>query len=523
MFRHFISTEPLKRNSTEPPSKDATPAKQQKTDGEAITEEEQTEGEAITEEEQTNWDNIQQMWQGLANQDQATRMEFLEERIFSEDGPFYDAWANYCNLKSQFSDAFYNLLINMGDNTEHMRPYLHTLFYDAVTYNSEAFGVTVEYLSENLPDLSADLRGDRLVLINAMTENNERPGQSSIDMIQYASTEIKNNIDFMCEYVLQYDGEWIGVIDQENLTPDAVDWALRGGEYDRRDILEHIWPVIMHNSHIAREALDWCEEIFERDDFKELYGNNDDFMRRVITKDYHYCQYASDVLLSNMEFVTSIMTINPNVFQYLQAPDKNNPLFIEQAVSADWRNFQFAHNHKRGLLLIPAEDDNPARLQEIQAENIQEIQADGREMVSYLLSNVTRCGQLVQYTPFTNNATIMEQAIRNRSGSIFYLGLVLKYNPEFLYKMLQRVTTGVWMAVWNRLFRQDKLLGQLRFFQPPASTYIFEVGILLRLNQSRSCLHFFIQYRYWLEHQAELLNPTLIADTVSHILKFTNT
>lgn len=489
MFRHFISTEPQKRKPTDPPPKDAgvpTPAKQQK-----------TEGEAITEEEQTNWDNIQQIWQGLANQDQATRMVFLEGYIFKEHGPFYDAWANYCSFKSQFSDAFHTLLTDMGDDAGHMRPYLHTLFYDAVTYNSEAFGVTVEYLSGNLPDLS----GDRLVLINAMTENNERPGQSSIDMIQYASKEIKNDIDFMCEHVLQYDGEWIGVIDQENLTPDAVDCALRGGEYDRRDILEHIWPVIMNDSHIAREALDWYENLFQSDDFRDRYGNNKHFMISIIAKDYHYCQYAA--FLSDGEFVSTVMSLNPNVFQYLQARDRNKESFIEQAVQTDWRNFQYAFEYRRGVLL---EDDD--RSDDRSEESVQKV---GRAMVMHLLNIVPRCGQLVIYTPFRDEEDVMRTAIQNRPKAILSLGLNLRNNPVFLYEMLQRVNDVNYPTVQNSLFANG-----FGFVAPqiPGERQI-PSEIISQLNQAQSIEQFRVRYQIWLENK-----EIMVAHMVANIMRF---
>ena len=549
MFRHFISAEP-KRKPTKP-----SDSKKKKV---------------------INWLQLGNQWLQLGNQWQdgafeetiqhhREKMQLLEEYLFDEDGGYeeiIDAWSEYSNYRHEegrFSILMECLMqeVQFAD----IQPYLTTLFYDAVLYNDETYENT---LSELENTVSAEflhlLKNDKSVLICALEPGSERNYTYSLNAITVSGDVFQMDTEIWCEYILNRDASFLTELNPELIDDYVIDTVIRGlenlDEWQQASLLEILFPYLQssspegHPDHRKKQqflnALPYYEDLLARSECwqdnpeivleaVELWGSvqlnsaaedlysNGAFMLAAIDKNYACCEYAAEDLLSENGFVSAAMSTNANVFRYLLEPARKNADFIERAVKAHWENFQFAHNHKRGLLLIPAEDDNPARLQEIQAENIQEIQADGREMVSYLLSNVTRCGQLVQYTPFTNNATIMEQAIRNRSGSIFYLGLVLKYNPEFLYKMLQRVTTGVWMAVWNRLFRQDKLLGQLRFFQPPASTYIFEVGILLRLNQSRSCLHFFIQYRYWLEHQAELLNPTLIADTVSHILKFTNT
>lgn len=511
MFRHFISTEPPKRRPTTP-STQPRPKKQQRL---------------------INWEQLSLKWQGIDNNQSAIqrhgeRMQLLEEYLFDEDVGIFagneniiDAWANYSNTRYN-AEYFTELIQSLEDHLDQLRPYLTTLFYDAVLYNAETYAEFVDQMEEG--ELKNLLSNDKDVLICALEHSPERPNYD-LDAILSSGYNLQYDIDIWYDHVLNKDASYLASLPDDDLIDDQViELVIRGlGDLDddkkesifvtlitylERNIAddykitqekkELVLQIIPYYEEFLRDAESWqnyedivlkAVECHGSDQFQyadDSFLTNGHFMLKAIHEDYHSCDWADNSLLSDHAFVAAAMDINANVFEYLQAQDRNEEDFIERAVRADWRNFQFAYEHKRGFLT-----NGDDRTQE-------SVQEEGRAMVMHLLNNVPGCGQLVRYTPFGDEEDLMRRAIQTHSRAILFLGQNLRNNPIFLYEMLQYVNNVNYAAVQNSLFANGF------HFVAPQGEIDMDGSIIYQLNQATSIEQFIIRYEIWLKNKEKM-------------------
>ena len=409
MFRHFISTEPPKRRPTTP-STQPRPKQRPRL---------------------INWEQLFLQWQGIDNnqtviQRHRERMQLLEEYLFDEyvgifsgNENIIDAWVNYSNTRYN-AEYFTELIQSLEDHLDQLRPYLTTLFYDAVLYNAEIYAEFIGQLDEG--GLKYLLSNDRDVLICALERSNERDNYD-LDAILSSGYSLQYDIDIWYNHVLNKDASYLASLPDDDLITDAViELVIQGlGDLDD-DKKESIFAtlitylecniaddyyiiqekkklvlqIIPYYEEFLRDAESWqndedivlkAVECHGSDQFQhadDSFLTNGHFMLKAIHEDYHSYNWADNSLLSAHAFVAAAMATNANVFEYLQAQDRNKEDFIELAVRTDWRNFQFAHEHKRGFLT-----NGDDRTQE-------SVQEEGRAMVMRLLNDVPGCGQLVR-------------------------------------------------------------------------------------------------------------------------------
>ena len=514
MFRHFISTEPPKRRPTAQANQ-PRPKKQQRL---------------------INWEQLSLKWQGIDNNQSAIqrhgeRMQLLEKYLFDEDVGIFSkneniigAWANYSNTR-YYAEYFTELIQSLEGHLDQLRPYLTTLFYDAVLYNAETYAEFVDQMEEG--ELKNLLSNDKDVLICALEYSPERHNYD-LDAILSSGYNLQYDIEIWYGHVLNKDASYLASLPDDDLIDDAViELVIRGLDnldddkkesifvtlitYLERDIAddpkitqekkELVLQILPYYEEFLRDAESWqndedivlkAVECHGSDQFQyadDSFLTNYHFMLKAIREDYHSCDWADDSLLSDHAFVAAAMDINANVFEYLQAQDRNEEDFIERAVRADWRNFQFAYEHKRGFLT-----NGDDRTQE-------SVQEEGRAMVMRLLNNVPGCGQLVRYTPFRDEEDLMRRVIKNHSRAILFLGQNLRNNPIFLYEMLQYVNYVNYAAVQNSLFANG-----FHFVAPQIPG-----EIIYQLNQAQSIEQFRVRYNIWLENEKKMA-PHMVAN-----------
>jgi len=528
MFRHFISTEPHKRNKTTspPPSPKKRPPPSPKKRPRL-----------------TNWKQLSLQWQGIDNNQSAIerhreRMQKLEEYLFDEDGGIFagneniiDAWANYNNTRSN-AEYFMQLIHSLQQYLGQLQPYLTTLFYDAVLYNAKTYAKFVDQMEGDLKILFSN---DRDVLICALEHSPERDNYD-LDAILSSGYTLQYDIDIWYEHVLNKDASYLASLPDDDLIDDEVIELVILGlgniDDDKKEsifvtlinYLEHtdddkrtqekkelVLQIIPYYEEFLRDAESWqndedivlkAVECHGSDQFQyadDSFLTNKHFMLKAIHEDYHSCDWADNSLLSDNAFAAAAMDINANVFEYLQAQDRNKEDFIERAVRADWRNFQFAYEHKRGFLT-----NGDDRTQESVQESVQE---EGRAMVMRLLNNVPGCGRLILYTPFRNEEDLMRSFILTAGlMAILSLGQNLRNNPVFLYEMLQHVDDVHYPIIQNSLFA-----GGFQFVAPQDMEEIE----LTELNASLTIEQFRVRYQIWLENKERM-----VAHMVANIMRF---
>ena len=420
--------------------------------------------------------------------DQLERMNFIENHVvgwlLTEE-----QWFSYYNDREQNPEAFYELLhgLEHEHDIEQLRPYLPTLFYDAVTFNSEAFQRTVDLCQQNVDflSLSVDFSNDRVVLLNALTPNGERESYS-LDAIRFAAVAIQNDDNFMLDNVLSRNGQYITLMTL--LTPELVIVALQKGDYDRDLIKDHIMGVLLQDTGAAEEALEWYGDLMEDGRFRAAWQNNAQVMHYAICYDnpenFHY---VSDDLKVNRDFLLSLLEIKPNVFRFIPDNIKSKIKFVTKAMNKNVNVYRFLNDEHKRVFLKQAVGADWANFEFAGAQDI--------EVVRDLLCNIQNCGQLIQWTPFVNSQEMLVLAIENDWRAIRFMSPTLRINPEFVYHALQPIAVVNYVTVWGWLSPFAFVLATI----PP--------GILVLLNNSnnvrefiRQMEHYFVE-EVWNNHQ----------------------